>query len=167
MTKIKNQGKEKLNPFRFLLYIPVPWVYVLTYLASLVPQYFWPIAIHSNKAMTIIKISGVVLFVIGAFYAGWGLLIFHRARTTTTPGETSKKLVMSGPYRVSRNPMYVGLIFAYLGEAGLLVQVWPVIFLPLIFYYVNWIVIPLEEEVLKADFGNEYENYCLKVHRWL
>jgi protein-S-isoprenylcysteine O-methyltransferase Ste14 len=167
MSNTENQGKVKFNPVRFLLYIPVPWVYVLTYLTSLVPQYFWPVVIQSHKAITTIKIAGVVLFVIGAFYAGWGLLIFHRAQTTTTPGETSKKLVMSGPYRLSRNPMYVGLILAYLGEAGLLAQVWPVIFIPLIFSYVNWIVIPLEETVLKGDFGAEYENYCKRVHRWL
>jgi protein-S-isoprenylcysteine O-methyltransferase Ste14 len=47
------------------------------------------------------------------------------------------------------------------------VQVWPVIVLPLILAYINRIVIPLKEEVLRRDFSGEYENYCLRVHRWL
>ena len=74
---------------------------------------------------------------------------------------------MSGPYRISRNPMYVSLTLAYLGEAGFLSQLWPVMLLPLTLAYVNLIVIPLEEEVLKGDFKEEYENYCTRVHRWL
>jgi protein-S-isoprenylcysteine O-methyltransferase Ste14 len=60
--------------------------------------------------------SGGILFAIGAFIAGWGLVIFRRARTTTIPGRVSSQLVTWGPYRFSRNPMYVGLITAYLGE---------------------------------------------------
>jgi protein-S-isoprenylcysteine O-methyltransferase Ste14 len=167
MEKPVNQREKKSKPIKILLHIPVPWVYVLTYLVSLIPQLVFPIVIHSRKALTIIKITGDVFFVTGVFFALWSLIIFHKARTTTTPGETSDKLVMSGPYRTSRNPMYVSLILAYLGEAGFLSQVWPVIFLPLILIYVNRVVIPLEEEVLKQDFKEEYENYCLRVHRWL
>jgi Putative protein-S-isoprenylcysteine methyltransferase len=160
-----NQWKK--NPIRLLLNIPVPWVFVLGYLVGLIPQFLFPIAIHSQKASIIIKIIGVVLFLIGAFFASWSLIIFHKARTTTTPGETSNKLVMSGTYKISRNPMYISLIFAYLGEAGFLMQAWPILFLPFTLFYVNQIVIPLEEEVLKKDFNLEYENYCSRVHRWL
>ena len=144
-----NQQKWKLNPMNILLHIPVPWVFVLTYLGGL-----------------IFRISGVIIFTLGALFASWSLIIFHKARTTTTPGESSKKIVIYGPYRYTRNPMYVSLILAYLGEAGILGQLWPVIALPLVMAYVNWVVIPLEEEVLRKDFKDEYENYCSRVHRW-
>ena len=160
-------NKHTRNPFRLLLNIPVPWVFVLGYLLGLIPQFIVPIIIHSQKAIKVIKISGGSLFIAGAFLATWSLLIFRKARTTTTPGQTSNKLVTSGPYRISRNPMYVSLTLAYLGEAGLLVQLWPVIVLPLTLAYINLIVIPLEEEVLRRDFRGEYENYCLRVRRWL
>jgi len=70
-------------------------------------------------------------------------------------------------YRFLRNPMYVSLILAYLGEAGFLVHVWPVIFLPLTIAYINLIVIPVEEAQLTEDFRDEYINYCKTVHRWL
>lgn len=65
-----------------------------------------------------------------AVIAGCGLVLFRKAKTTTVPGKLSGKLVTRGPYRFTRNPMYVGLILAYLGEAGLLKQIWPVVLLP-------------------------------------
>lgn len=63
--------------------------------------------------------------------------------------------------------MYVGLIFAYLGEAGLLNQFWPLLLLPLTVFYINWIVVPVEEARLKESFGLEYQEYCAKVRRWI
>jgi protein-S-isoprenylcysteine O-methyltransferase Ste14 len=96
-----------------------------------------------------------------------GLLLFHRARTTTTPGETSNALVTRGPYRFTRNPMYVGLSLAYLGEMGLLAQLAPIITLLLVIAYVNWIVIPVEESRLRETFGESYVDYCSRVRRWL
>ena len=63
--------------------------------------------------------------------------------------------------------MYVGLSIAYLGEAGILHQLAPVILLPLMIVYLNQVVIPLEEERLRAVFGDEYERYRARVRRWL
>lgn len=161
-----NQRKTNSNPVRFFLYIPVPWVFVLGYLAGLIPQHFLPVPVQSHENQTVLKIAGATLFVIGAIFASWSLIIFRKAHTTTTPGESSNKLVISGPYRYSRNPMYVSLTLAYLGEAGLLVQFWPLISLILVLAYVNWIVIPLEEEVLIVDYKEEYKSYCSRVRRW-
>jgi protein-S-isoprenylcysteine O-methyltransferase Ste14 len=63
--------------------------------------------------------------------------------------------------------MYVGRVLAYLGEAGILRQVWPVFLLPLTVAYVNWVVIPVEEGKLKEVFGEEYKEYQAKVRRWV
>ena len=63
--------------------------------------------------------------------------------------------------------MYVGLTFAYIGEAALLHQIWPVMLLPLVLAYINWVVIPLEESKLKEVFGAEYEDYQVRVGRWI
>ena len=63
--------------------------------------------------------------------------------------------------------MYVGLTLAYLGEAGLLHQVWPIVLLPLTLAYVNWAVIPVEEARLKEVFQDIYDRYCQTVRRWL
>ena len=155
------------NPFRLLLHVPVPWVFILTYLCGVGLELAFPGSIHSLGIDRTSFILGTVLFITGAAIAAWGWLIFHKARTTTIPGRASSKLITWGPYRFSRNPMYVGLIFAYLGEAGLLHQIWPVVLLPFTISYINWMVIPLEEAQLGEVFKLEYQAYCAKVRRWI
>lgn len=154
------------NPLRLLLHIPVPWVFVLSYLIGVVLESAWPLEAHAVKTLPRISIAGVVLFCIGIALAAWGWVTFRKARTTTVPGRASSQLVTWGPYRFCRNPMYVGLTIAYLGEAGILHQVWPVFLLPLTLAYINWVVIPVEEAKLQEVFGDEYEQYRGRVGRW-
>jgi protein-S-isoprenylcysteine O-methyltransferase Ste14 len=146
------------------MHIPVPWVFVLTYLIGIVLHCRWPLGANAPKG---VSIAGGVVFCIGAAIAGWGLITFKRARTTTVPGRVSSQLVTWGPYRLTRNPMYVGLTLAYLGEAGILRQLWPVILLPLIVAYVNWVVIPVEEGKLYEVFGDAYQQYRARIRRWV
>jgi protein-S-isoprenylcysteine O-methyltransferase Ste14 len=155
------------NPFRLLLHVPVPWVFILTYLLGVGLELGFPSNVRSPETNRASFILGSVLFATGAAIAAWGWLIFHKARTTTIPGRASSKLITTGPYRFSRNPMYVGLIVAYLGEAGLLHQIWPVVLLPFSICYITWIVIPVEEARLNDVFGLEYRAYCAKVRRWI
>jgi len=155
------------NPARLLLRIPVPWVFVLGYAAGLGLQMSLPHGTLSHRASWVSAGVGAGLFALGAVIAGWGLAIFHRASTTTVPGERSTLLVTRGPYRLTRNPMYVGLTLAYLGEAGLLRQIWPLAVLPMVLAYLQWMVIPLEESKLLDTFGEEYESYRGRVRRWI
>ena len=154
------------NPVRLLLHVPVPWVFVLTYLVGVAMELVWPPQLFP-VTLSGLGVAGGMLFATGAAIAGWGWLTFRRARTTTVPGRASSILVTWGPYRFTRNPMYVGLTLAYLGEAGILHQTWPVILLPLTVAYVNWIVIPVEEAKLKEVFGDDYERYRARVRRWV
>jgi protein-S-isoprenylcysteine O-methyltransferase Ste14 len=131
---------------RLLLHIPVPWVFVLGYLFGVGLQFtILPRPHYSAMTSHVISACGAVLFAVGAIIAGWGLVLFHKARTTTTPGKASKTFVTRGPYRFTRNPMYVGLIVAYVGETGILVEIAPIVPLLLVIAYVNRIVIPVEE----------------------
>ncbi len=82
-----------MNPFKFLLRIPVPWVFVLVYLIGAGLQVLLPWNIQSLQWISIVKLAGALLFVIGAGFAGWSLYIFHKVSTTTTPGEISTNLV--------------------------------------------------------------------------
>jgi protein-S-isoprenylcysteine O-methyltransferase Ste14 len=154
------------NPFRVLMRVPVPWVFVLTYLVGVGMELAWPSHVPQSLALAS-RVSGGVLLLAGVVIAVWSQLIFRTARTTTVPGKTSSTLVTWCPYRVSRNPMYVSLAMAYLGEAGILMQAWPIACLPLTIAYLNWIVIPVEETKLKEVFGETYEQYCSQVRRWL
>ena len=153
------------NPVRFLLHVPVPWMFVLTYLLGVALEHVHHATISATAAL-VSRTAGAVLFALGAVIAGWVLVLFAKARTTTVPGKLSGKLVTWGPYRFTRNPMYVGLVLAYLGEAGLLKQVWPVVLLPFTIAYLNWTVIPVEEAKLEEAFPYEYKQYRLQVRRW-
>jgi len=163
MTPERLQTK---NPSRLLLRLPVPWVFVLGYLLGAGLQYLVPIAFSLPSSRSVL-IGGAALFAAGALVAGWAWAIFHRAGTTRVPGQSSTTLVTSGPYRVSRNPMYVGLALAFLGEAAMLRQIWPVVLLPLVLAYLNWTVIPLEEERLREVFQRSYDDYRRRVRRWI
>lgn len=155
------------RPFRLIMRIPVPWVFVLAYLVGVSVEYAWPLHVGAEVAASVTLALGAVVFTIGAVVAGWGLVTFRRARTTTVPGKISARLVTWGPYRFSRNPMYVGLAVAYVGEALLLRQVWPVVLLTFVLAYVNWTVIPVEQAKLTEVFGQEYAGYQQRVRRWL
>lgn len=154
------------NPFRFLLRVPVPWVFILVYLVGAGLERVMPTSVLRDNGRGS-SIPGAVVIALGAVIAGWGLGIFWKARTTTVPGQASAQLVMRGPYRFTRNPMYVGLTLVYLGEAGLMKQVWPIIVLPLMLAYLNWIVIPVEEAKLREVFGDQYDGYRGRVRRWI
>src|SRR5215467_291809 len=93
--------------FRALLRVPVPWVFILTYLVGVALE-FACFRNRTSSSPSLVTDMGATLFVAGAALASWGWLIFHKARTTRVPGEASTALVTWGPYRFTRNPMYLG-----------------------------------------------------------
>jgi protein-S-isoprenylcysteine O-methyltransferase Ste14 len=99
------------NRILFLMHVPVPWVFVLIYLLGVALESGRPTPRFPMIALAS-TITGGVVFVVGAVIAGWGLAIFHKAHTTTVPGQSSVRLVTWGPYRFTRNPMYLGLVLA-------------------------------------------------------
>ena len=158
---------HKLGPVAStLLRIPVPWVFVLMYLVGAGVE----AAFHRGRFLRDypwLTPVGLAVFTLGALLAAWGWMTFYRAKTTRVPGENSTSLVTWGPYRFTRNPMYVGLSLGYIGEAAIQHQLVPIILLPLVIVYLNKVVIPVEEERLRAVFGQEYEQYRNKVGRWV
>jgi protein-S-isoprenylcysteine O-methyltransferase Ste14 len=147
--------------------VPVPWVFILVYLAGVTLQQFLPIVIPSPDLAGIIRVAGFVFVGVGIAVAFSAVGIFRKTKTTTVPHETPSTLVISGPYRFTRNPMYVGLTLIYLGVAGTRNETWPVILLPLLLAYINFLVIPVEEKNLHGVFGDDYQKYGARVGRWL
>ncbi len=151
---------------RFLAHVPVPWVFVLDYFVGVGLEFATGRSQHPFGT-GFVSAVGAALFALGAALAAWAWGIFYKARTTRVPGRRSSTFVTYGPYRFSRNPMYLGLTLAYLGEAGILRQLWPVLVLPLAIAYVNRVIIPVEEARLKEVFGPAYDDYRARVRRWL
>lgn len=92
---------------------------------------------------------------------------FRRARTTIIPNRPANALVTDGPYRFTRNPMYVSLVALYLALAFVLGSWWPVLLLPLLVLLVDRWIIAREERYLASAFPGEYDAYRQRVRRWL
>ncbi|WP_341503997.1 isoprenylcysteine carboxylmethyltransferase family protein [Gallaecimonas sp. GXIMD4217] len=144
---------------------PPPLVLVLPFAAAVALDFYWPLA--EGQASGIILLLAWLLLAGGAPLAFWGLLLFHRKKTAIFPNRAASTLVVEGPYRLSRNPMYLGLVLAYLGLALLLLNLWALLLLPPALWWFNKKIIAKEERYLKAKFGKAYEKYCKKVGRWL
>lgn len=102
-----------------------------------------------------------------AVWNGWGLALMGRARTGLLPGVATTRLLARGPFRVSRNPLYLGLIALDAGIALLWPSFWALLFVPLGVLALTWGAILPEERHLRAVFGAGYEDYVRRVRRWL
>jgi protein-S-isoprenylcysteine O-methyltransferase Ste14 len=109
----------------------------------------------------------VLLVVAGVALSATGGKLFQREGTELNPASTTnRKLVTRGPFRFSRNPMYLGLVIA-LGLA-FWVGAWPMFLAPIaVFATTNWVHIPFEEAKMRRQFGAEYDAYVSRVRRWI
>ena len=110
----------------------------------------------------------VALIAIGFAIAFWAFSLFRFESTELNPtSETNKSLVIRGPYRFTRNPMYLGLVVLMLGVAfG--VGALPMFAVPvLLFATANWVHIPFEEAKMHRQFGGAFGAYTSQVRRWI
>jgi protein-S-isoprenylcysteine O-methyltransferase Ste14 len=98
---------------------------------------------------------------------GWSLWLFGRHRTGLLPGQPTRALIEEGPFRVSRNPLYVGLLALYLGLALLAPTFWGLVLFPVAAAFILWGAILPEERFLHRRFGAWYDDYARRVRRWL
>ncbi|HEX6439024.1 MAG TPA: isoprenylcysteine carboxylmethyltransferase family protein [Candidatus Binatia bacterium] len=105
----------------------------------------------------------------GAMIIIVGVASFRRAKTTINPmkPESSSSLVVSGIYKFSRNPMYLGFLLVLVGWAVFLSNALAFIFLPVFICYMNRFQIEPEEKALAGKFGQEFVDYKSRVRRWL
>lgn len=97
----------------------------------------------------------------------WCRSLFIKSKTTLSPFESPSVLLTSGPFRFSRNPIYLAMALMLLGVAVLLGAVAALIFPVIFIVAIELRFIPLEERKLEAIFGEEYREYRRKVRRWL
>jgi protein-S-isoprenylcysteine O-methyltransferase Ste14 len=110
---------------------------------------------------------GIIVFFLGLVIMFDCIIRFAvQGRGTLSPADPTKKLVIRGFYKFSRNPMYVGVILLLIGEAIFFQSGSLSIYLLFIFIALNLFVMIVEEPRLRKDFGQEYYSYCQKVRRW-
>ena len=113
------------------------------------------------------QVCGLVVAGTGAAVALWCALLFATiGKGTPAPFDPPRRLVVEGPYRFVRNPMYIGAVLALAG-AALFYQSIPLLIYASLFWLVTHIVVVrYEEPTLQRMFGKPYELYCERVGRW-
>ena len=148
------------------VYIPPPLFYVVIFLIALFLQKKVAIndfVFHSQ----IIRIVGISLFVISLFFLVTSLRKFFLSKNTLILIKPASSLQTNGIYKISRNPMYVGLAIVYLGITCFIGNWWNIILFPILLLIVQEYIINREEKYLIRRFGQDYLDYKSKVRRWL
>jgi protein-S-isoprenylcysteine O-methyltransferase Ste14 len=111
--------------------------------------------------------AGGSLALIGLALAALSVREFRRAGTSVIPGEPSTVLLDSGPYRFTRNPIYISFVILYFGLAIMLTSAWMLVLLIPVLIILQRGVVEREEAYLQAKFGAAYRKYQARVPRWL
>jgi protein-S-isoprenylcysteine O-methyltransferase Ste14 len=129
------------------------------------------LAVHGRFPARLIggptRLLGGVLTAAGAGLIGWAVGTMRAAGTDPRPDTPTSVLVTAGPYRHSRNPIYLGLASIYTGLMLVFGTPWPMLFLPAVLAVIREGVIAREERYLAARFGDSFSDYTARVRRWM
>src|SRR5262249_14136252 len=121
----------------------------------------------SQQATHALFAMGWIVAALGLLLSFWGIATFHRAHTSMFPYATANALVQGGPYRFTRNPMYIGATVSYTGVAIAMNVLWPILLVPVVLWLLSRFVIQVEERYLGERFGDAYADYRRRVRRWM
>ncbi len=136
----------------------------LLLIGSLFHYFVWRVALLPPVTA---RVLGVVLVVGSRVYAQLARRAFRRAGTNVLPTQPTIALATDGPYRYTRNPIYVSHLVLYAGAALLVNGAAPLLLLPVLALGLHWAVVLPEERYLEGKFGDAYAAYCASVPRWL
>src|SRR5262245_7028310 len=146
--------------------VPPPFVFAGGVLIGGLLNVWHPLSIVTPDHWTVTWVAGAVLVALWAALAGWAMVTFVRAGTAIAPNRPASRVVTHGPFRFTRNPMYSSFVLFYLGFTLIMNSWWPFFLLPMVLLVIQNQV-RREERYLSAVFGSEYDDYRLRVRRWV
>jgi protein-S-isoprenylcysteine O-methyltransferase Ste14 len=159
-----NITTKQTKPETARVIAPPPLIFTGCYLLGYVFERFYPTEVLTGA---IIGPLGITLITLALSLAIFAIVTMKRAGTSENPYKPSTSLVRGGPYKFTRNPMYLALSLLYMGIALLLHMLWPFLTLPIAILTLHFGVITREERYLKRLFSEEYTEYCSHVRRWI
>lgn len=147
-----------------LFLLPAPLTFGLVAAVAGLLNWLIPLPLPSSMWSVFI---GWGLLDIGAVLLLWTAWLMFWRKTTLSPYGKPRRLLQQGPFRLSRNPIYLAMLIMYMGVALLWAQLWAWLLIPAALLLLNFGVIRYEEKLLVQHFGQEYAQYCKKVRRWL
>jgi len=143
--------------------IPAPLLLIIAILIGNGLNALWPMQLD---AVVIRNIAGWTYNAAATLLLAWCVALFMRRRTTIMPSRPVNALITNGPYRYSRNPMYLSIALYHLGIAMATGIIWHVFtFVPALIAIRLWVIAP-EEVYMRQRFGEAYQVYCTQVPRW-
>ncbi len=142
-----------------------PAVGAILILIGIVLHLLCPLHILDNGWLALIL--GVLVLAVGVGLQVACIRVFKRAQTTPLFQKPTTKVLQHGLYATSRNPIYIAVLFQFLGLALLVNTAWLLLMLLIVFLYLHFGVISGEERYLEQKFGDEYKSYKSKVRRWV
>ena len=141
-----------------------PLIYLVAIAGGLALDWVWP---RPMPAGAPVRLLGVVLVVASVLLFGRSVQRFRAAGTPVPARKPTTAIVRTGPYRFSRNPIYLAFSMLQLGIAIWVGSWWLVATLAVALAIIQYVVVPKEERYLEARFGAEYRDYKADVRRWL
>jgi len=161
MVMIRPMAETPDNPG---VRVPPPALYALAVLAGYMLNRRWPLPMAGSA---VVRVTAWALTVVWAALTVSSIGNFRRSRTSIVPIRPATTLVISGPYRFTRNPMYVGLAMLTVAMGLFMGSGWPIVLLIPVLLAVRVFVIAPEERYLERRFGADYVGYTRRVRRWL
>jgi protein-S-isoprenylcysteine O-methyltransferase Ste14 len=144
--------------------IPPPLLFALPILASVALEWLIP----TTFAQGVVRwIPGAFFLILGLALTISGFVTQKRAGTDPIPFHPSTRIVAHGPYRWTRNPMYLGFALATFGLAILADSEWMLLAVPLGLVLTDFLIVAREERYLERKFGEKYLEYKRRVRRWI
>jgi protein-S-isoprenylcysteine O-methyltransferase Ste14 len=153
-----------LKPDRAGIIAPPPVIYLAALAAGLAAEWQLPLALSLGDVK---RFVGWSLVGVGGLLLLWAARALRRARTSVSPYKPTSVLVVDGPYRYSRNPIYLADALIYIGISVVIDTLWPILLLPIALAVLQQGVIAREERYLERKFGDQYRQYQASVRRWL
>jgi protein-S-isoprenylcysteine O-methyltransferase Ste14 len=141
---------------------------LLTILIGLGLNRLWPIAFGFElRKPERYWLGGLI--VAGAILGlgAWSAILIRRTGQSENPWKPTTEIVQSGPYCVTRNPLYLQMVLVCVGVAVMLMNWWILILTPVCAWFLQKLAILPEEAYLERKFGNTYLAYKARVRRWL
>lgn len=125
--------------------------------------------IFPTPGLTHISFSylSIAFFVIGILLIFWSIYFFKTNKTSVMPFETPKRFIREGPFKYTRNPIYLGMLLLLAGIYLFLGNPLNAVLIALFVHVMNRVIILKEEKVLEREFGREYLEYKGSVGRWI
>lgn len=143
---------------------PPPLMYAGALAIGLIVHRFFPV---KCLPVTAARLLGRGCMSISGMLALSALLEMRRAGTHVDPRQPATALVTQGPFRLTRNPIYLSLTLMYAGIALMVNSLWTILLLPGVLIMIRYGVINREERYLERTFGEQYLSYKAKVRRWV